>query len=96
MQIEPSTTVVPALIRREHPRLFLIQYNQSKLRSANPQTRAYFKQERELWGASWPATEHTPAGVVSLCNGVTFGSMTELQGHFDRSGQYTITWLDEV
>ncbi len=77
------------------PRLFTITYDNTKVKTKNPNMLVQFKRTIMLYGVVWPGTDDHPQGGVSLSNSTSYRSMDEVREHFGNAGQYSITWLDD-
>ncbi len=77
--------------KQDVPRAFRLHFNQSKLKSANPVKRQEYQEWQELCGVVFPS------GLVSLDRNFVnfFHSMSDLEEHCARIGQYDITFADE-
>lgn len=85
----PHALPAPLPMRRATlPRLFTLEYDNSKVKSANPWTRTQLKDKHERWGVLWVE------GGVSLSSGVYFTTLDELRDHFHQAGIYRMVWQD--
>ena len=95
MSIQPHGPLVlpfPHTKRRDVPRLFLLTFNQSKLKSANPAKRLEYQQSQTLWGTLYPN------GAVSLERDYMnyWSTLTEMCDHLAAIGKYDIEWYGEM
>ncbi|HZU01541.1 MAG TPA: hypothetical protein VFA10_17870 [Ktedonobacteraceae bacterium] len=86
--IQPHIAPAYQLSPRSRPRLFQLSWDNSKIRTRNPHD------ERKLdkhmaWGTLYPN------GLVTLDNGGTFETRTELEYQMELRGKYRIEFLDE-
>jgi hypothetical protein len=78
--------------RRDTPRAFLLKFDQSKLKSANPVKRLDYQVKQELWGVVFTN------GAVCLERDFMnyWRSFTDMCDHFGAIGRYDVTFLDEM
>lgn len=94
MAIQPRSTTRPYVFpaatpqrRADVPQLFTVTHDHSRVKSANPTTRAQAREKQHLWGVMW--TE----GGVNLSDGTYHTSKVALEHWLDERGIYTLTWL---
>lgn len=87
----PHITPAPARQRRaDMPRLFTLEYDNSRVKSANPQTRAAAREKQFRWGVLWPE-----GGVSLSSQGNYYTSLVELRLWLEEHGAYELRFLDE-
>ena len=74
----------PPLRKPEQPRMFLLHWNNSKLKS---------RRRDETWHEAY-GTRY-PNGRVTLDFGPPYENMSEMETMMQQAGQYRIEWLDE-
>lgn len=95
MTLQPRNTLpasLPASLlrkRADSPRLFTLVYDNSRVKSANPQYRQQAREKQHRFGVLWPE-----GGVSLSSQGNYFTSMDSLRDYLDERGVYTLTWVD--
>ena len=74
------------------PRGFVLKYDQTKLKSANPVRRLEYQEKKELMGVRFP----NGACILDRNFMNYFPTLTELCDSFGTIGKYDIQWLDEM
>lgn len=89
-QQHPITLPFPLRRLQAKPHLFILDYDNSKLKSRNPWTHEQKKIKHTCEGTVYSN------GRVTLDNGTTFENTDEMSCHFELAGNYTLTYLEEV